>query len=70
MLERFSVEGMFSLVRRCKSHTRELEGKNLYNRKKPGDADMTLANLCFQVDGSTKELFGTDAKVYGHQLRR
>ena len=34
------------------------------------EVDMILANSCFQVDGSEKELFGTDAKVYGHRLRR
>ena len=32
-----------------------------------GDVFETYA--CFQVDGSEKELFGTDAKVYGHRLR-
>ena len=34
------------------------------------EAEMILVNSCFQVDGSEKELFGTDAKVYGHRLRR
>ena len=37
--------------------------------EKQWEADMILANSCFQVDGSEKELFGTDAKVYGHRLR-
>ena len=37
--------------------------------EKQWEADMILVNSWSEVDGSEKELFGTDAKVYGHRLR-
>ena len=37
--------------------------------EKQREVDMILVISWFEVDGSEKELFGTDAEVYGHRLR-
>ena len=38
--------------------------------EKQWGAEMIPADSGFQVDWAEKELFGTDAKVYDHRLRR